>query len=143
MKQLKLDILYLFSPLFGFSMAIALMFLLKSFIKNKAIFKEPEEGARPPLWIRAILFCTCTLVSFFHGYNDGQKGIGLMLIVLFAFLPAQHALSPDFDKNKFQQEVNTIYAILDKESHNNYLMERTLCLEADKLKKFSKFVHDS
>lgn len=139
-EAIKIGYSLLFSPLFGFSMAIALMFLLKSFIKNKAIFKEPEEGARPPLWIRAILFCTCTLVSFFHGYNDGQKGIGLMLIVLFAFLPAQHALSPDFDKNKFQQEVHTIYTILDKESQNNYLMERTLCLEADKLREFSKFV---
>ncbi len=142
-EAIKIGYSLLFSPLFGFSIAIALMFLLKSLIKNKAIFKEPEEGAKPPIWIRAILFCTCTLVSFFHGYNDGQKGIGLMLIVLFAFLPAQHALSPDFDKQKFNQEITNIYQILDKEASNNYLMERTLCAEADKLRQFAIFVNSA
>lgn len=60
-----------------------------------------------------------------------------MLIVLFAFLPALYALSPDFDKNKFQQ-VHTIFTILDSRISNNYLMERTLCLEANKLRENSQ-----
>lgn len=136
----KIGYSLLFSPLFGFGMAIALMFLLKSLIKNKTLFKEPEEGARPPMWVRAILFCTCTLVSFFHGYNDGQKGIGLMLIVLFAFLPAQHALSPNFNKLDFAKETTIMAEILEREAASNYLMERTLKSQADKLREFNAYV---
>ncbi len=81
----------LISPLFGFSLAILLMFILTSFIKNKVIFKEPDPKKAPPMWIRAILILTCTLVSFFHGSNDGQKGVGLLLVVMMAFLPSQFA----------------------------------------------------
>jgi phosphate/sulfate permease len=82
----------LLSPLFGFSMAIVLMFILRSFIQDKTIFKEPAPGGKPPRWIQAILITTCSLVSFFHGSNDGQKGVGLMMIVLMTFLPMQFAL---------------------------------------------------
>jgi PiT family inorganic phosphate transporter len=84
----------LISPLFGFSLAILLMFMLRSFVKDKVIFKEPEADQPPPLWIRAILVITCTLVSFFHGSNDGQKGVGLLLVVMMAFMPLQFALNP-------------------------------------------------
>ncbi|MBK9458855.1 MAG: inorganic phosphate transporter [Sphingobacteriales bacterium] len=82
----------LLSPLFGFSMAIVLMFILRSFIQDKTIFKEPAPDGKPPRWIQAILITTCSLVSFFHGSNDGQKGVGLMMIVLMTFLPMQFAL---------------------------------------------------
>lgn len=82
----------LLSPLFGFSMAIILMFVLRSFIQDKSIFKEPAPDGKPPRWIQAILITTCSLVSFFHGSNDGQKGVGLMMIVLMTFLPMQFAL---------------------------------------------------
>ena len=87
----------LISPLFGFSMAIILMYLLRTFVKNKVIFKEPDPNNPPPMWIRFVLILTCTLVSYFHGSNDGQKGVGLMMVILMAFLPLQLALSPDFD----------------------------------------------
>ena len=86
----------LISPAFGFSMFIVLMFLLRQVIKDKKIFKEPEPGTTPPWWIRGILITTCTLVSFFHGSNDGQKGVGLLLIALMTFMPLKFALSPDF-----------------------------------------------
>ena len=102
----------LFSPAFGFSMAIVLMFILRSVVKNKAIFKEPEEGSRPPVWIRAILITTCTLVSFFHGSNDGQKGVGLLFIILMVFMPLQHALSPEFTPEAAMQTLTNIQAAL-------------------------------
>jgi phosphate/sulfate permease len=86
----------LISPAFGFSMAIVLMFILRQTIKDKKIFKEPEPDTTPPWWIGGILILTCTLVSFFHGSNDGQKGIGLLLIALMTFMPLKFALSPDF-----------------------------------------------
>jgi phosphate/sulfate permease len=82
----------LFSPLLGFAVVIILMTLLYKFTKNKDIFKEPNGKTPPPLWIRTILIITCTLVSFFHGRNDGQKGIGLVMIILMAFLPTAYNL---------------------------------------------------
>ncbi|MDX2283203.1 MAG: inorganic phosphate transporter [Bacteroidia bacterium] len=87
----------LLSPAFGFSMAVLLMFLLRWLVKNEAIFREPEHDQHPPLWIRGILVLTCTLVSFFHGSNDGQKGVGLIMVVLMAFMPIQFALNSSMD----------------------------------------------
>ncbi|UOQ75401.1 inorganic phosphate transporter [Hymenobacter sp. 5516J-16] len=84
-------------PLFGFTLTIVMMFLLKRFVRNKAIFKEPHKRKPPPLWIRLILIATCTLVSYFHGSNDGQKGVGLIMLVLIGIVPTYFAL--DHSKN--------------------------------------------
>lgn len=130
----------MFSPLFGFSAAIALMFLLKKSIKDKAIFKEPDPESRPPLWIRAILIMTCTLVSFFHGSNDGQKGVGMMLIVLLAFMPTQYALSPHFDLGKMTTQIKKMEDALIYESTINYELERTLCAKAERLNDFYNYL---
>lgn len=108
----------LISPLFGFSLAILLMFFLRSFVKSKAIFKEPDPKKPPPFWIRAILILTCTLVSFFHGSNDGQKGVGLLLVVMMGFLPLQFAFNPHLDQQKLKTEAlrieSTLKALADK-----------------------------
>lgn len=82
----------LIGPLFGFSLTIFLMFVLKRFVKNKTIFKEPHKRKPPPLWIRLILIATCTLVSYFHGSNDGQKGVGLIMLILIGIVPTFYAL---------------------------------------------------
>jgi len=87
----------LISPLFGFGVAILLMLLLKVFFKNNRIFREPSTTKAPPLWIRSILILTCTSVSFSHGSNDGQKGVGLVMIILIGILPTYFAL--DHAKN--------------------------------------------
>ncbi|MBX0291874.1 inorganic phosphate transporter [Hymenobacter sp. HSC-4F20] len=83
----------LVSPLFGFSLTIVLMFLLRRFVRNKAIFKEPHKRKPPPIWIRLILIATCTLVSYFHGSNDGQKGVGLIMLILIGIVPVHFALN--------------------------------------------------
>lgn len=111
----------LISPLFGFALAIGLMFLLRAFVKKKTIFKSPDETKKaPPAWIRAILIGTCTLVSYFHGNNDGQKGVGLLMVVLIAFLPMQFALAPQFDaanaKNSVQKIETSIAGIMATDS---------------------------
>lgn len=98
----------LVSPLFGFSLAIILMFILRSVIESKEIFKEPVEGSKPPLWIRGLLIFTCTAVSWAHGSNDGQKGLGLALLILMAFLPLQYALAPDFNPTRASDAIQTI-----------------------------------
>ena len=81
------------SPLFGFGAAVLLMLFLKYVIRSKELFHIPSgENDKPPLLIRLLLITTCTLVSFFHGSNDGQKGVGLLMLILIAFLPAKFAL---------------------------------------------------
>ncbi|OGX80938.1 inorganic phosphate transporter [Hymenobacter glacialis] len=87
----------LVGPLLGFAFTIGMMFLFKRFVPNKAIFKEPHKRKPPPLWIRLMLIVTCTLVSFFHGSNDGQKGVGLVMLILIGIVPSYFAL--DQSKN--------------------------------------------
>jgi len=67
----------LFSPIFGFVLAGILLLAVKFLVPKRELFAEPKGDQPPPTWIRGILILTCTLVSFFHGSNDGQKGMGL------------------------------------------------------------------
>src|SRR3954470_1312424 len=71
----------LLSPLFGFAVAAILLLALKFVIRNPALYSEPKGNQPPPLWIRSILIATCTGVSFAHGSNDGQKGMGLIMLI--------------------------------------------------------------
>jgi inorganic phosphate transporter, PiT family len=108
-KALEIGSSLLLSPMVGFSMAIILMYILRTTIKKrKEIFNEPDPKKAPPIWIRAILILTCTLVSFFHGNNDGQKGVGLLLVVMMAFLPLQFALNPDMKVSDMKTQVASI-----------------------------------
>ncbi len=83
----------LFSPIVGFIFSALLLFLLKIFVKNRKLYKEPEGVQPPPFWIRALLFFTCTGVSFAHGSNDGQKGMGLIMLILIGTVPTAYALN--------------------------------------------------
>ena len=87
----------LISPLIGFFLAALLLLAVKFVIKNPELYQEPHGETPPPLWIRAILCLTCTGVSFFHGSNDGQKGMGLIMLILIGLVPAQYALNNRFD----------------------------------------------
>jgi PiT family inorganic phosphate transporter len=108
-KASEIGMSLLISPLFGFALAIGLMYLLRMLVKNKTIFKSPEDTKKaPPMWIRAILVTTCTLVSYFHGNNDGQKGVGLLMVVLIAFMPMKFALSPDFSAPAVKEHISKI-----------------------------------
>ncbi|MGB6310758.1 MAG: inorganic phosphate transporter, partial [Steroidobacteraceae bacterium] len=83
----------LVSPLIGFSLAFLLLSVLKATVKIPALYKEPEGNKPPPLWIRGLLILTCTGVSFFHGGNDGQKGMGLIMLILIGTVPTAYALN--------------------------------------------------
>ncbi len=106
----------LFSPLLGFSLAILIMYILKQVVRNKIIFKEPNTNQPPPTWIRAILILTCTGVSFSHGSNDGQKGVGLVMLILIAIVPSYFAINHTADINKYRESINESKMIL---SHVN------------------------
>jgi PiT family inorganic phosphate transporter len=83
----------LVSPLVGFSLAWLLLTILKATIKIPALYKEPHGDTPPPFWIRGLLILTCTGVSFFHGGNDGQKGMGLIMLILIGTVPTAYALN--------------------------------------------------
>lgn len=108
----------LISPVFGFGLAIILMFTLKSlFKKDEDLFKEPHKTKLPPPWIRAVLILTCTGVSFSHGSNDGQKGVGLVMLILIAIIPVQFALNSELDVRNLKpvaQTCSTIVSQLDE-----------------------------
>ena len=90
----------LLSPLLGFSLAIVLMFVLRRVVAEDVkaqLFKEPKKNSEPPTWIRGVLIATCSLVSFFHGSNDGQKGVGLIMLILIGIVPYHFAVKSDLD----------------------------------------------
>jgi PiT family inorganic phosphate transporter len=83
----------LFSPLVGFVCAFLLLWLMKAVIKNRELYEAPEGTEPPPFWIRALLLLTCTGVSFAHGSNDGQNGMGLIMLILVGTVPTAYALN--------------------------------------------------
>jgi PiT family inorganic phosphate transporter len=83
----------LVSPLIGFVVAALVFFLFKAVAKDPRLYKAPEGTAPPPFYIRAMLILTCTGVSFFHGSNDGQKGMGLIMLILVGTVPTAYALN--------------------------------------------------
>ena len=83
----------LFSPLIGFGVAALLFLALKLLARRPELYQEPKDGLPPPWWIRGLLIFTCTGVSFAHGSNDGQKGMGLIMLILIGTVPTAYALN--------------------------------------------------
>jgi PiT family inorganic phosphate transporter len=81
------------SPIVGFIVAGGLLLLMRKLIPNKALYEAPKGDQPPPFWIRALLVTTCTGVSFFHGSNDGQKGMGLIMLILIGTVPTAYAVN--------------------------------------------------
>src|SRR6202022_274969 len=113
----------LLSPLFGFALAAALLLLLKAIIRVPALYAEPKGNQPPPWWIRGILILTCTLVSFFHGSNDGQKGMGLIMLILIGTVPTAYALNralPDSQIKQFIVNSTAASGVIEKKGagHN-------------------------
>jgi len=83
----------LFSPIIGFVCAFLLLLAMKALIHAKALYEAPKGDQPPPFWIRGLLVLTCTGVSFAHGSNDGQKGMGLIMLILIGTVPTAYALN--------------------------------------------------
>ncbi|ALG68671.1 inorganic phosphate transporter [Beggiatoa leptomitoformis] len=83
----------LLSPMVGFGVAALLLLVLKLVVKNKALYEAPKGNEPPPWWIRSLLILTCTGVSFAHGSNDGQKGMGLIMLILIGTAPIAYSLN--------------------------------------------------
>jgi PiT family inorganic phosphate transporter len=92
----------LISPVVGFVCAALLLLLLKALIKNPELYESPKGDTPPPFWIRGLLILTCTGVSFGHGSNDGQKGMGLIMLILIGTVPTAYALNHAIGYNQVQ-----------------------------------------
>jgi PiT family inorganic phosphate transporter len=92
-KATEIGYALLLSPLVGFICAAVLLLLLKLIVRNPSLYAAPEGRKAPPLWIRGLLILTCTGVSFAHGSNDGQKGMGLIMLILIGTVPTAYALN--------------------------------------------------
>jgi PiT family inorganic phosphate transporter len=83
----------LFSPIVGFIFSAVLLLLMKMLLRRQELYTPPDTSHPPPLWIRSLLILTCTGVSFAHGSNDGQKGMGLIMLILIGAVPTAYALN--------------------------------------------------
>jgi len=81
------------SPLVGFSCGAVLLLLAKVLVPRRDLYQAPKQNEPPPLPVRALLILTCTGVSFAHGSNDGQKGMGLIMLILIGTVPTAYALN--------------------------------------------------
>jgi PiT family inorganic phosphate transporter len=105
-KATEIGYALLLSPLVGFACAAVLLLVLKMLVRSPALYSAPEANKAPPLWIRSLLILTCTGVSFAHGSNDGQKGMGLIMLILIGTVPTAYALNrsmPDSQIAVFQK----------------------------------------
>jgi len=92
-QAIKIGQSLLLSPVVGFVCAAILLLVLKMLVRNPDLYRAPKGNKTPPWWIRSILVLTCTGVSFAHGSNDGQKGMGLIMLILIGVVPAAYALN--------------------------------------------------
>jgi len=90
-------------PIVGFIGAGLLLLLLKFLVRRPELYRPADEKKAPPLWIRALLILTCTGVSFAHGSNDGQKGMGLLTLILVGILPGVFALNLNTNSGSIAQ----------------------------------------
>lgn len=115
-KAEEIGLSLLVSPLFGFSVTIILMFIIRNLTKKTSygasLFKEPKKNSPPPPWIRTLLILTCTSVSFSHGSNDGQKGVGLIMLILIGIIPSYFALKSTADPSALVEPLGKSLAIM-------------------------------
>lgn len=96
----------LVSPIIRFSCAAVLLILFKKMVRKSELFTPPEPGKTPPFWIRPTLLVTCTGVSFAYGSDDGQKGMGLLMLILIGVLPASFAVNVNMEPAELQELIS-------------------------------------
>ncbi|MBJ9957035.1 inorganic phosphate transporter [Acinetobacter courvalinii] len=126
-QVIKVGKALLFSPLIGFAFAAVLFLLVKKVFKRQMeLFQPPEGNKPPPPLIRAILIFTCTGVSFAHGSNDGQKGMGLIMLILIGLVPLAYSLNKNLDAQHLQsfEQLSTQTAVVLNVNQNELTDEK-------------------
>jgi len=110
-KASEVGMSLLVSPIIGFGCSALLLLLFKLLIKRRELYEAPAKDQPPPLWIRGLLVLTCTGVSFAHGSNDGQKGMGLIMLILVGILPLTFAVDLATSQNSITDLASTTETI--------------------------------
>jgi PiT family inorganic phosphate transporter len=110
-KATEVGTTLLVSPIVGFGCAALLLLLCKALIKRPDLYSAPDKDKAPPLWIRGLLILTCTGVSYAHGSNDGQKGMGLIMLILVGILPLSFAVDLGTGHNAVTELASTTETI--------------------------------
>jgi PiT family inorganic phosphate transporter len=124
-QALKVLKVLLISPVIGFGAAALLMLLSKQLFRFPSLYQSPKNDEPPPFPIRALMVLTCTGVSFFHGSNDGQKGMGLIMLILIGTVPTAYALNHAGtyrDMQEFIAASETAGRILDRHVDKNGIL---------------------
>jgi PiT family inorganic phosphate transporter len=132
-KAKEIMLFLIVSPIFGFTMAVLLMKAFQKFIKAKDFFSEPPKDTAPPIKTRMLSILTSTLISVFHGSNDGQKGVGLVMLILISIVPTHFALNKKLNINDLQNPLTVVQtltakintSLLDEETKNNFTISQT------------------
>jgi len=115
------------SPILGFVFAYILMKITKKLIHSPKFYKTPDSEVkrkRPNFWMRIGIIATGAGVSFAHGSNDGQKGIGLIMIILIGILPSYYALDMNSHQYKIQQTRESAANLANFYAENNQTLNR-------------------
>jgi len=134
----------LVSPVVGFVCAAGLLLAMKAVVKSRQLYTAPEGNAPPPLWSRTLLIGTCTGVSFFHGSNDGQKGMGLIMLIRIGAAPTAYALNralPESSTPAFLEQTTRAQAVFAARAGGETVppdRARTVVTEAIRDKSFDK-----
>jgi phosphate/sulfate permease len=104
----------LLSPMIGFMLALGFVVLLKKLVRYKKFYRAPHAKKAPPFWVRLIIILSSTHLSFSHGQNDGQKGVGMIMIILIALVPTQFALNHKLHPAKLYSQVNSVEYVINK-----------------------------
>ena len=102
----------LLSPLIGFAASALLLLIIKAVARSPELFQAPKGATPPPWWIRGLLVLTCTGVSFAHGSNDGQKGMGLIMLILIGVVPTAYSLNRAMPDKEMVPFIRTSKAVV-------------------------------
>jgi PiT family inorganic phosphate transporter len=125
----------LLSPMVGFTCAALLLLALRALVKSQELYEEPKGATPPPLWIRGLLILTCTGVSFFHGSNDGQKGMGLIMLILVGTVPMAYALNRAMPIDHMTQ-----FVAISTVTHDSLMRSTEAAVPADTRATLSEYV---
>ena len=139
-KAIEIGMSLVASPLAGFLIAGLLLILLKYWMPLSKMHVTPSQRRelvdkkRPPFWDRVVLILSAMGMSFVHGSNDGQKGIGLIMLVLIGIVPAKFVLDVNATPYEIKRSYDAALHLSDFYGRNTQTLGEFLALDkADRL----------